>query len=527
MPSTGVVTAAGQPLGFHVPNPFGWGAGTVIGWIVSGITKAINAFFGGLVTDALDPLLKLLGQTLLTTPNPTSLPRVGALWENSREIAVASYALLILAAGILVMAYETVQTRHSIKEIAPRVVVGFLTANMSLLLAGKAVSFANALSTGVLSGGVDPKSAAATLTTLVMGAVTNGGIFLVFLGLGLAGILLALLVTYVIRVALTVILIAGAPLALMCHALPQTEGIARWWWRAFAGVLAIQLAQSLTLVAALNVFLAKGGFTFFGPTKSGLVDLIVTIALLYILYKIPFWILHAIQIGHGRSFLGSAVKGVIAYKTLGLIGLGRGVGGTGRGGPTAGGHPGGPGPGGGGGGRGGAGPGGGGPRGPVRPGGTRRPVNPVGRANAGSSAGRGGRAGTGQRQRASITDVSQRARPLGPAGAGGPGSSASHSADARPAPRWAARPATPVAVPPLDLRRRPRRAARTAPAVASVPPPDRGPAAAHRPAVRTPPTPTTVPAARPPGSLARPGRAAVTTAAGQYAERTAPVTPRS
>ncbi len=312
-----------------IPNPFG--GGNVSGWIVDGITKAINAFFGNLVKDALNPLLKLLGQTLLTTPDPTSLPRVGAMWENSREVAVACYALLILAAGILVMGYQTVQTRHSVKEIAPRIVVGFITANMSLLLAGEAVAFANALSTSLLAGGVDPRSAAATLTALVMNAVTNGGIFLTFIGLVLAGILISLLVCYVIRVALTVVLIAGAPLALMCHALPHTEAVARWWWRAFAGVLAIQLAQSLTLVAALNVFLTPGGFTFFGPTGGGLADLIVTIALLCILFKIPFWILHAIQVGGGRSFIGGAVKGVIAYKTLGLLGLrggGRSAGGA-------------------------------------------------------------------------------------------------------------------------------------------------------------------------------------------------------
>ena len=380
MPQTQLAAATGQPLSIGIPNPFSWGAGKITSAIVSGITKAINAFFGGLVKDALNPLLKLLGQTLLTTPDPSSLPRVGALWENSREIAVACYALLILIAGILVMAYETVQTRHSIKEIAPRIVVGFLTANMSLLLAGKAVSVANALSTGVMSGGVDPRSAASTLTSLVMNAVTNGGIFLVFIGIGLAVILVALLVCYVIRVALTVILIAGAPLALMCHALPQTEGIARWWWRAFAGVLAIQLAQSLTLVAALNVFLTKGGFTFFGPTGGGLVDLIVTVALLYILWKIPFWILHSIQVGGGRSFIGSAVKGVIAYKSLGLLGLGRGAGAAGR----PGGGPSGPGRG--------LGPGGPGPRpgGPTRPSGgpsvgrsrTARPA--VGRSTAGN-----------------------------------------------------------------------------------------------------------------------------------------------
>jgi hypothetical protein len=333
-------------------NPFSAGASQVTQWIVDGITKAMNAFFGGLVTAALNPLLKLLGQTLLTTPQLSSLPRIGQLWENSREIAVAVYALIILIAGILVMAYESVQTRHSIKEILPRLVTAFIVANLSLIFATQAVSFANAISAAVLGQDVNASSAATTLTALVMNAVTNGGIFLILIGLGLAGILLALLIGYVIRLAATVILIAGAPLALMCHALPQTEGVARWWWRAFAGVLAIQLCQSLTLIAAMNVFLAQGGFTFFGPTGDGLVNLIVTFALLYILFKIPFWILHHVQAGSGRSFVGGVIKGVIAYKTLGLVGLragarpaggSHGTSGSGeRGGPPGPGRPGGP-----------------------------------------------------------------------------------------------------------------------------------------------------------------------------------------
>jgi hypothetical protein len=363
MPTIAPLTALpGHPAAISIPNPFSAGAGEVTQWIVDGTTKAINAFFSDLVKSALDPLLTLLGHTLLGTPELSSLPRIGQLWENSRQIAVAVYALIILIAGILVMAYETVQTRHSIKEILPRLVTAFLTANLSLILATQTVSFANALSLAVLGQDVNSSDAANVLTALVMNSVSNGGIFLVLLGLVLAGILLALLVGYVIRVAATVILIAGAPLALMCHALPQTEAVARWWWRAFTGVLAIQLCQSLTLVAAMNVFLTKGGFTFFGPTTDGLVNLIVTIALLYILFKIPFWILHHVQAGGGRSFIGSAVKGVIAYKTLGVLGLSRG--GAGAGARRAGGNAGARRAGGGG-----AGPAGSG----LRPGGPSRP----------------------------------------------------------------------------------------------------------------------------------------------------------
>ncbi|WP_394619962.1 hypothetical protein JNUCC0626_12915 [Lentzea sp. JNUCC 0626] len=55
---------------------------------------------------------------------------------------------------------------------------------------------------------------------------------------------------------------------LVCHGLDLSGGIARWWWRAFAGVLGIRVGQSLALIAALRVFFAEGGFTIFGPTPT-------------------------------------------------------------------------------------------------------------------------------------------------------------------------------------------------------------------------------------------------------------------
>jgi hypothetical protein len=308
------------------------------------ITEAINAFFRGIVEAALNPLLDLLSKTLLTTPTPDQLPRIGELWNNSWQILLVSYGLLILVAGVLIMSYGTLQTRHSVKEIAPRVVVGFLAGALSLWLATKAIQIANGLAQAVMGGGVDASTAGTTLRNLVLGSL-NGGIWIIFIGIFLAGMLIVLLVTYIVRVALTVVLLAGAPIALMCHALPQTEGIARWWWKAFGGCLAIQVCQSLTLITAMNVFLAPGGFTLFGPTVSGLVNLLVALALMYILFKIPFWVLSSVKGGSGRSIFGSIVRGFIAYKTFGLLG-GQGGGGRrprsssggGRGGSGGGGH---------------------------------------------------------------------------------------------------------------------------------------------------------------------------------------------
>ncbi len=223
----------------------------------------LDCLFRGIVTDALNPLLDLLGKTLLTTPMPDSIPQLAALWTNSWQILLASYGLLVLIAGIVVMTYQTLHTRYSIKEIAPRVILGFLAGTLSLFLATKAIEIANALAYGLLGGGVDASSASGAFRNLALNAL-SGGVWILFIGLVLAVMVVVLLVTYLVRVAITFLLIVAAPLLLMFHALPQTEGLARWWWKAFGGVLAIQLAQSLVLAVAMNALLAHGPASLFG-----------------------------------------------------------------------------------------------------------------------------------------------------------------------------------------------------------------------------------------------------------------------
>ncbi|MFD1046350.1 hypothetical protein ACFQ1S_12690, partial [Kibdelosporangium lantanae] len=283
----------------------------------------LDCIFRGIVIGALNPLLDLVSHTLLTTPAPDKLPRIGELWNGSWQIVLACYGLLVLIAGILIMTYETLQTRHSVKEIAPRLIAGFIVGALSLWVASKAIAIANALAEAVMGGGVDPGAGGAALKTMVLGSLT-GGIWILLIGLVLAAMLVVLLVTYVVRVAITIILIVGAPLALMFHALPQSEGIARWWWKAFGGCLAIQVLQSLTLITAIRLLLDPGGVGIFGPTGGGVINLLVVIALIYILFKIPFWVLGSIRGGGGRrSLVGSLVRGFIAYKTFGLM-TGRG-----------------------------------------------------------------------------------------------------------------------------------------------------------------------------------------------------------
>lgn len=280
---------------------------------------AINSWFASLVTSAINPLFALLGRTLLSTPQVGDLPAVHSLWAGSLAIADAAYVLLVLAGGIVVMSHQTLQTSYAVKDIAPRLVTGFLAANTSLLLAGKAIAVADGLSAALAGQGLNPAAAGAMLRSLIERVLASGGVFFVVLALFAVALVLVLDVIYVARLMLTVVLIVIAPLALACHALPQTEGAARWWWRAFAGILAIQAAQAVVLVAAARLFFTEQWTSLIagaaGPGNALALDAVQLLCVLYILVRIPSWIGRRVWSG-GRSPLRTAVRFVVAATVL-------------------------------------------------------------------------------------------------------------------------------------------------------------------------------------------------------------------
>ena len=299
-----IAPANGRPgvqVGPQVPgNPGSGGSGgTVSGggeshpafWDIPGqIKKAIDDWFRHLVTDALNPALELVGKTLLSTPQVVSAGRVGQLWAYSLGIADALLVLLIVIAGALVMGHETVQSRYALKDALPRLAFAAIVANASLALSGQLIAIADAFSFGFLAGGVDPAQASASLQQFIVGAVASGGIFLIFLGLACAVVAVILLVLYIVRAALIVVLVCAAPLMLIAHALPQTEGLARLWWRGMTAALGVQVAQAFLLATAVRVFFTSEGHSALGLSVTGsLIDLLVALCLLWLLVKVPFW----------------------------------------------------------------------------------------------------------------------------------------------------------------------------------------------------------------------------------------------
>ena len=296
--------------------------------ITAHIDDAIDGWFSGLVTSALNPVLDLLGHSLLSTPDVTDQSRVAELWQSTEGMADALLVLFVLVAGAIVMGHETVQTRTAVKDVVPRIVFAAIAVNASLGVTGLAISLADSLSQAVLGQGVDPTQAAVVLRQLVLGSLTGGGIFVVLLGAVVAVLAVVVLATFVVRLGMVVLLIVGAPLALVCHALPQTEGLARLWWRAFAGALAVQVCQSLVLVTALRVFLASGGPADLGlASTGGVVDLLVCACLCWVLVKIPTWVGRSVFAGGGRRHSGVTriLRDVVVFKGVKALAAGVGL----------------------------------------------------------------------------------------------------------------------------------------------------------------------------------------------------------
>lgn len=460
-----------SPSPSPAPAPGGGTAGCGVLDVSCEIGSAVTSFLARLARNMLRPVLALAGRTLLSSPDPAAIPAARDMWDGSLAIADAAYVLLVLAGGVIVMSHETLQASYTVKDIAPRLVTGFVTANLSLPLISAATSLANGLSGALAGQAVTPAAAGQVLLGALTTAARGHSVFLILLALagGLLG--LVLVVIYVLRLMALVLLTAAAPLFLAAWALPQTGWAARWWWRALTAALAVQAAQALVLTAAVRVFASAGWLALHG-TPPGLLPVITAICLLWIMTRIPWWITRPVLSPLGRSPLRRAARLTITAAVVSRVSpllrgstSGRAAGGGGR---AGGGRPGGP--------RQGRGPGAGGTGpGPGQPG--------------GSGPGRGQPGGSGPGR--------------GHAGRTGPGRPGGAPGSRRgPAPGQAPvtpRPGPGPRRPPASVAARPGTRAGARPPARPRPAPGTG-----RPVPRAP-----SPAApRPPGSPAPPGRPA-------------------
>ncbi|MGW4800206.1 conjugal transfer protein TrbL family protein [Nonomuraea sp. NPDC004297] len=315
-PSPGDVTVEKPVFGFDIGD---W----IAGWI--------NSWFSNLVALAVEPMLKVLSVTLLATPDVSGNARVFDLWQASTVVANSGFVLLVTIGAIAAMGHETVQTRYAVKEVLPRLLVAAIATNTSFTICGKIIELANALSQALLGQNFDGRRALTTLRSMILPPAQDES-FYILLALVAVILLILLLIAFVMRAAMVLLLVVAAPLALACLALPYTDGLARFWWRAFTGLLITQVAQSLTLVMTVRIFFNQDGRLLLGLIPSGqLINLVLALCLLIILVRIPRWVLRPIfaRTAGGGSTITRIIKYALAYKltspVLNALHLGRGL----------------------------------------------------------------------------------------------------------------------------------------------------------------------------------------------------------
>lgn len=300
-------------------------------WDIGGqVRRAITDFFHNLVESAINPVLETMGETVLATPDLTSNEQIRTVWTANLVIANTVFVLFIVAAGFVIASRETLQTSYGLKELAPRIVVAGLASNLSLLLVGRMIEFANAVTAGIAGQGVEPATAAQALADIWANAAVGTNFLASLLMIAIVVMAIIVMVTFIIRVAVLCVLLSVAPLALLFHALPQTEQLAFTWWKAVAGCFAIQLGQTVVLVAAVTVFLTPTGPTVLGfpASGSGWLGLLVALAMMWLLVKIPMWVKDYMWL-HSRGILRKVIFGLIMLKTMSMAAAGRAAGGRG------------------------------------------------------------------------------------------------------------------------------------------------------------------------------------------------------
>ncbi|KAK1177963.1 hypothetical protein B7755_007245 [Streptomyces sp. NBS 14/10] len=260
------------------------------------IVNAITSFLGLIVEQIMKPLRELLADTLLATPDVTRHADLKRLWTGAMGITAGIYVLFVTAGGVTVMGYETVQTRYALKQIAPRLLIGMIASATSLTVMGKTIAFGNGLSHAIMGMGMADAGQGLVERALPFSLFGAPGlkIYLLIVSIVMIALILAVLTGFFVRVAVMALLAVSGPLALACHAHPVTEPMARLWWRALAGCLVIQVAQSLTFIVALKLFFAPGATALGIPYADKLGTMLAGLALFWVLFKIPGWTMQVV-----------------------------------------------------------------------------------------------------------------------------------------------------------------------------------------------------------------------------------------
>lgn len=283
----------------------------------------ITKWFHSLVVSILEPLFGWIATRMFATPGPTE--GIANIWHGTLVTVNILYALLVLAVAFVVMAHHSLQAQYGAKELLPRLVFGWVAANVSLTVVSLAASVSTAISEGIVSSGINSRTAAQNLRENASRFLEQEAVAVVLFLVVFIILFVVWLVVEIIRIVIVILLMVGGPLMLAFHTLPHTNRVAQMWWRALGAVMLVPIAQAIAYVALTRAFFEGDTKAIFGMSNvivgdASLLDLVLLLVLVYVQIRIPMWAYKAVWTPPtGSSPIASLAKTAAAAVVVGAV----------------------------------------------------------------------------------------------------------------------------------------------------------------------------------------------------------------
>ncbi|MFL1375778.1 hypothetical protein [Nocardiopsis protaetiae] len=289
----------------------------------------VSNWFADFAVSGLNPALGWLASKAFHTPVPTE--GMQGLHAGILGVSNTLFVLLVVAGGLIAMGHQSVQMRYSAADILPRIVWGFVAANTSLWFSTEMIGVSNQVSAAIGAQSIDPREAAENFRDRLDALVADALIFTVLLVVVVVVLFVVWMITEAVRICMAIVLVIGAPMLLIFHALPHTNRIAEMWWRCMAGLCAIPVGQAIVFMSLAKLFF-EGQLTFADinhtPSAGGeevgdgdwLMQLMLLLVLIYTQIRIGSWVMRLVwQPNPGTSPIASLLKNIawmLAFRSV-------------------------------------------------------------------------------------------------------------------------------------------------------------------------------------------------------------------
>ncbi|MEU2615843.1 hypothetical protein ABZ570_30370 [Micromonospora sp. NPDC007271] len=298
-------------------------AAVMVDWLMDGLVS----WLAEKVVDLLGGLLAFLASSIFVSPDVTVLPQVASIADKSALVVNACFVLAIIAVGVAVMVGDSVEMRYGVKELIPRLVVGFVLSMFAVPLTGVLIDIANALTVS-MTGTSAPTTEAVTFVRARIASATtdeSAALLMAIIGLLIVGLMFMLVGGWLVRIGVLVVLAGVAPVALACYVTPWTQGAAQLWWRSLLGCLGTPTLQAVAFSAGVDLLIDPESNLpiLLGLPGSDTVNLMLVIVVLWVTIRIPGMVRRYVTRAGSRNAGGVLLRAVVVQGVTRHLPLGR------------------------------------------------------------------------------------------------------------------------------------------------------------------------------------------------------------